>query len=118
MEKRKKANDYLFTFLIFRVMRITARLSFLCAWVVSRAILNFVNVYGILFELLENDSNGIRKPFRLSFKSNAFLEFLVVLDSIRYLISRFCPFDIYGVVELSRSFIAKSHRTRKYREIR
>ena len=31
MEKLKKANDYLFTFLIFRVMRSTARLSFLCA---------------------------------------------------------------------------------------
>jgi len=42
MEKLKKANDYLFTFLIFRVMRSTARLSFLCAWVVRRAIIEIL----------------------------------------------------------------------------
>jgi hypothetical protein len=38
MEKTKKANNYLLIFLIFRVIRSTARLSFLCAWVVKRAI--------------------------------------------------------------------------------
>ncbi|EKD30051.1 MAG: hypothetical protein ACD_78C00170G0001, partial [uncultured bacterium (gcode 4)] len=41
MEKTKKANNYLLTLFIFRVMRSTARLSFLCAWVVRRAIVRF-----------------------------------------------------------------------------
>lgn len=74
-----------------------------------RAILDFVNIYRIFFKLLKNDLNGIHEPLGLSFESETFLEFLVVLDSVLYLLSRFCSFYINGVIELSRSFITNSH---------
>gem|GEM_PF-4205093 len=83
------------SFRIFFVIRSTARLSFLCAWVVRRAILDFVNVYRIFSELKENSFESVFKPSCLSLKRDAFLELLVVPYSIYYFVSGFSSFYVY-----------------------
>ncbi len=53
------------------------------------------NIYRVLLELRENESHSILEPESFSLKSYTLLKMLVVLDSIGYLTTRFCPLTIY-----------------------
>lgn len=86
MENRRKAN-YFFVLRILLVIRVTAFLSFLCACVVRRAILEGVRSNTIFFTLSENDTSRILKPKGIPFDFLSFLEFCIVLQRTLDLVS-------------------------------
>ena len=100
-------------FAIFLVMRSIARLSFLCAWVVSLAILDLVKINGIFPKLREDEGHRVLDPESLPFERRACLELLVVLDGIGYFATALRSFFVDRVVEVAGPFIADSHGKKK-----
>jgi hypothetical protein len=94
---------------IFFVMRSIARLSFLCAWVVSLAMLDLVKINGVFPELCENEGHRVLNPESLPFERRACLELLIVLDGIGYFATALRSFLIDRIVEVAGPFIADSH---------
>ena len=98
---------------IFFVMRSIARLSFLCAWVVSLAILDLVKINGIFPKLREDESHRVLDPESLPFERRACLELLIVLDGIGYFATALRSLLVDRVVEVAGPFIADSHGKKK-----
>jgi hypothetical protein len=87
-----------------------ARRSFLCAWVVSRGILDFVRINRVLLEFLRNKFESILEPEGFPFKGESFLKIFKMLDRIFNLFTRSSSFPIYRIDILTRSLVSESHR--------
>ncbi len=87
-----------------------ARRSFLCAWVVSLGILDFIRINRVLLEFLRYKFESILEPEGFPFKGKSFLEILKMLNSIFDLLSRSSSLPINGIDILTRSLVSESHR--------
>ncbi len=74
--------------------------------------LNLVRVYRVLLKFCENKTHGILEPKSLSFNANSSLKLFIMLDSILDFSSRIHTLPFYGIDEIVRTLITKSHRSK------
>ncbi len=99
-------------------MRYRLRLKSYTLYLIIQILLDLCDIDRVFLEFRKNDRESILEPESLTFNNNTLLEVLVMLDSMRDFPTRIHSFSFDGVYHVVRTFIAESHNSEEFRDMR